>query len=271
MTQMVGCCREEETAFFRHWLAQQQRDSVNVVFRDRGGGIREEGITNDAVEALTRVVDVFSSTVGFACMALTAAAALHHVVHLIPDADFARLQSFALRAVDALPSMWRATDAMRGVLSFFTGPEEASFVYEVSVVLSSRRPPTSTRFIELLRSKWTAPAFHAMLCARGHLPIGGQLVAGAQLVTRHKAAREADVAAHGLKRCGLPSCDKREATVHHFKHCSACRQERYCFPEHAALHWKEHKPTCRATVAREAAAKEALAREGEIAFNLMLD
>ena len=32
----------------------------------------------------------------------------------------------------------------------------------------------------------------------------------------------ADVAEHGLKRCALPSCDKREASVQQYKFCSAC-------------------------------------------------
>ena len=72
------------------------------------------------------------------------------------------------------------------------------------------------------------------------------------------AARRADIAVHGLETCALPSCDKQETTVQQYKFCSACRSVWYCSAEHGALHWKEHKPACRATVA----AKEADAVNG---------
>ena len=66
---------------------------------------------------------------------------------------------------------------------------------------------------------------------------------------RTEAALHADIAAHGLRTCSLPSCDKQEATVKQYKFCSVCGSVWYCSAEHGALHWKEHKPTCRATVA----------------------
>ena len=71
---------------------------------------------------------------------------------------------------------------------------------------------------------------------------------------KNKARRDADVAAHGLHPCGLPSCDKREATVKQFKYCGDCEAEWYCCAEHQVLHWKEHKPVCRARTAAAALA-----------------
>ena len=69
------------------------------------------------------------------------------------------------------------------------------------------------------------------------------------------ARRDADVAAHGLHPCGLPSCDQHEVSVKQFKYCGDCEAEWYC-AEHQVLHWKEHKPICRA---RTAAAADAIA------------
>ena len=69
-----------------------------------------------------------------------------------------------------------------------------------------------------------------------------------------ETSRRADVAKHGLKECALPSCGKREASVGQHKRCSACRCAWYCSAEHGALHWKEHKPICRATTASQQAA-----------------
>ena len=71
-----------------------------------------------------------------------------------------------------------------------------------------------------------------------------------------KTRRRADVAQHGLKHCALPSCDKREASVQQYKFCSACRSVWYCSEEHGALHWAEHKPVCRATMAAQQAADD---------------
>ena len=71
---------------------------------------------------------------------------------------------------------------------------------------------------------------------------------------RRKNWRDNDVAAHGLHPCGLPFCDKREATVKQFKYCGDCEAEWYCCAEHQVLHWKEHKPICRARTAAAALA-----------------
>ena len=74
--------------------------------------------------------------------------------------------------------------------------------------------------------------------------------------------QRADEAKHGLKECALPSCGKREASVGQHKRCSACRSMWYCSAEQGALHWKEYKPTCRATTASQhAAAGDGAARK----------
>ena len=89
---------------------------------------------------------------------------------------------------------------------------------------------------------------------RSLLDASGQIE---NVVKEGEASWRADVAEHGLKHCALPSCDKREASVQQFKCCSACRSVSYCSEEHGVLHWKEHMPICRATMAAQQAAADA--------------
>ena len=113
-------------------------------------------------------------------------------------------------------------------------------------------------FIDALRERWMAPALVAMRTER-HLD---DVLPGVRdACERQDATRLADITAHGLKHCALPSCDKQEVTVQQYKFCSACRSVWYCSAEHGALHWKEHKPACRATVAAKEAAEEVVAQE----------
>ena len=103
------------------------------------------------------------------------------------------------------------------------------------------------------------PALVAMRAQRGLADVSAEIKGALE---RMAAARRDDIAAHGLKTCALPSCNNQEATVQQYKFCSACRSVWYCSAEHGALHWKEHKPTCRATVAaKEAAAGKEGARD----------
>ena len=100
----------------------------------------------------------------------------------------------------------------------------------------------------------------AMRTERGLLDVGTKVKerAGAAVVRQL-----ADAAAHGLKTCSFPPCGKNESTVLEFRSCSACRSAWYCSAEHGALHWTEHKPACRATVAaKHAAAAEDKAAAG---------
>ena len=113
------------------------------------------------------------------------------------------------------------------------------------------RRPTDT-FIDALHERWMAPALVKMRAERAFVvDPAAELDAASERVN---ADRRADIAAHGVKTCALPSCDKQEATVQQYKLCSACRSVWYCSAEHGALHWKEHKPACRATVAAKEAA-----------------
>ena len=90
-----------------------------------------------------------------------------------------------------------------------------------------------------------------MLHARG---LSNAQAANMQHTELSSVRRNVDVAAHGLHPCGLPSCDQREVTVKQFKYCGDCEKEWYCCAEHQVLHWQEHKPTCRARTAANAAA-----------------
>ena len=109
-------------------------------------------------------------------------------------------------------------------------------------------------FVHALREKWTTPSMVAMRSERGM--DNSFAAAMREGVQEFDDAQRADIEAHGLKTCSYPPCDKQEATVQQYKFCSACRSAWYCSAEHGALHWKEHKPTCRATTdaAKEAAA-----------------
>ena len=98
--------------------------------------------------------------------------------------------------------------------------------------------------------------------ARGFLETTELDKAVEKFIEDKKTSRRADIAKHGLKECALPSCGKLEASVGQHKRCSACRSAWYGSAEHGALHWKEHKPICRATTAsQQAAAGEGAARD----------
>ena len=104
---------------------------------------------------------------------------------------------------------------------------------------------------DALRDRWTAPAMLAMRTERGLFDVASKVKIS---VGAADARRHADAAAHGLKTCFYPPCGKVESTVLEFRSCSACHSAWYCSAEHGALHWKEHKPACRATVDAKQAA-----------------
>ena len=109
--------------------------------------------------------------------------------------------------------------------------------------------PQRSEFFTALRARWTAVPFQAKLRARG---FSNAKAAINQNTERFIARRVADVAAHGLHPCGLPSCDQREVTIKQFKFCGDCEAEWYCCVEHQVLHLQEHKPICRARTAAAA-------------------
>ena len=129
--------------------------------------------------------------------------------------------------------------------------EEMGFAYTIHQALSRTSPTFDTTFVASLRTKWTAAAMVQMRRERDFLDASKKIEKASE---DGEASWRADVAEHGLKRCSLPSCDKREASVQQYKFCSACRSVWYCSAEHGALHWAEHKPACRATTAVQQAA-----------------
>ena len=129
--------------------------------------------------------------------------------------------------------------------------EERRCVFAIQKFLAL---PLRSAFLTDLRARWTAAPFQAMLLARGLSNATAEMNTG---TAKFDARRTADVAAHGLHPCGLPSCDEREATVKQFKYCGDCDAEWYCCAEHQVLHWKEHKPTCRARTTAAAAGASA--------------
>jgi hypothetical protein len=72
--------------------------------------------------------------------------------------------------------------------------------------------------------------------------------------------RAADMAKHGVQRCGLASCGAAETHPREFKRCSACNHASaaYCCKEHQATHWVEgHKKACKALRPQAAPARDA--------------
>lgn len=254
---LPGRCSEDEEAFYRRHIL------VACRIRDR------------AVDAST--LDLYSKLVGYtaaldaakqACMFLPTLRKLRAAIPLaVPQvrAEFQELltrvvlthevlalqglfpereqatQAFVLRVVDL---MLPATAAV----NLSAVGEEKGFT---SILLNLFARPPFDDFVTALLSKWTQPAMVAMRRAREMEDV---LAESVEVLEGEQSRRRDDVAEHGLKICSLPSCDKEEATVQQFKFCSACRSVWYCSAEHAALHWKEHKPVCRATTAAKQAA-----------------
>ena len=153
-------------------------------------------------------------------------------------------QAFVLRVVDSMqPAARSLTDCRLA--------EEISLTFHLQQALTGHFPELNAAFVASLHMKWTAASMVQMRRARDLLD-ASDTIKGA--LERDKACWRADVAKHGLKECALPSCGKREVSVGQHKRCSACLSMWYCSAEHGALHWKEHKPVCRATTASQHAA-----------------
>ena len=122
--------------------------------------------------------------------------------------------------------------------------EENRWVRFVEELLAT---PHRSDFVTVLR----AAPFQAMLRARG---LSNSSDDEKKHIKAYVTRNLADITAHGLHPCGLPSCDQREVSVKQFKYCGDCDEEWYCCAEHQVLHWKEHKPICRARAAAAALA-----------------
>ena len=143
-------------------------------------------------------------------------------------------------------------------------PEDVNWVSTVMECLdTSNREPVPLYaasfaeflvFAEQLRAKWNTSIHRYMLRARA---LDDAVTETHAKEERLNGRREEDVRENGLHPCGLPSCDKREATVDKFKYCGACFSAWYCCAEHQVLHWQTHKLTCRAPVATPEATNDA--------------
>ena len=216
---------EEEVAFYRRWLVAAQRATDKPPFQ------------NEDLVAL-------SPAVGYVLGILAATDAFYELFNPVPLAanERQRIEAFVLSTVESMLDI--ARDFPR-----FSFPEEKRCVTAIQQVLVdfSQR----SKFLTTLRTRWTTAPFQAMLRARGLSNATAEANANNE---QYKARRAADIAKHGLHPCGLPSCDKREATVKQFKYSGDCEEEWYCCAEHQVLHWQEHKPICRARTAAAAAA-----------------
>ena len=132
--------------------------------------------------------------------------------------------------------------------------EEVILASRIELLLSRAFYKFDATFVASLRTKWTAAAMVQMRRERCLLDVSEETQKN---IEESKTRWRVDVAQHGLKHCALPSCDKREVCVRQFGSCSRCRSEWYCSAEHGALHWKEHKPICRAATAAQQAADDA--------------
>ena len=164
---------------------------------------------------------------------------------LFPEAQ--DLQAFVLRVLDCvLPASRSLKDVTLG--------EEILFAARIDAFEVRYYPAMDPAFLAALRSKWKTAAMVAMRKARG---LDSAEEHRMRMANMADADRRADIAEFGLMECALPSCGKREASVQQYKCCSACRSVWYYSAEHGALHWKEHKPACRATTAAQQAVDEA--------------
>ena len=189
-----------------------------------------------------RSLQLIGLSLGYAT-AVSAASLLIHLlttrVEFLPSP-----QAFVLRVVDCMLPAAESLPTIRIT-------EEQVFATIIrSAVVADAHPA----FVPALRTKWTAAAMMQMRRARGLLDT---TEAVNQSIEVDKTRWRDDVAKHGLMEYALPSCGKREASVGQHKRCSACRSSWYCSEEHGALHWKEHKPICRATTAAQQAADSA--------------
>ena len=259
-SQLEGVSQEEEAALCAEaWeLASSclplivRRMDANTILPGRGTAVelaffkRLEVIksaTHDLMPLSTRSLQLAGLFLGYAT-AVLAADLLLGLLFLRLDNE---AQAFVLRVVDCmLPATRSLPDTWLG--------EEVNFVSAIQQALSGAFPTFDATFVASLRTKWTAAAMVQMRRERGLLNITEK---ARKLIEDSKTRLRADVAQHGLKHCALPSCNKPEVSVRQFGSCSRCRSEWYCSAEHGVLHWKEHKPICRATTAAQQAAANA--------------
>ena len=228
-TLLPGRCTKEEVEYFRQYNDEDLK-------------------ANDAPALSARERAVLGFAVGSATAFEAARSVLINLYkYQLPSNEERRsAEAFVLHIVDLILPASRSLSVAPG--------EEIRF-YHLVHNLSDLPALQSDAFFATLRAKWTAPELVAMRVERGFDAawVKGHIEGNVGQIAANRAA---DIEEHGLKICAFPSCDKREATVKQFRLCSACRSASYCSEEHGALRWREHKPTCRATVAAKQAASD---------------
>ena len=193
-------------------------------------------------------------TLGYSTAARAARRVLSCIAqtHGLNAVEVLEAQAFLLRVVDSMQSAALSLADSRL-------QEEAALSFTLQQAVTLKNAGLDPAFITSLRAKWSSAAMVQMRRARGLLDTTQE---SKEVIKASASKLLADVAKHGLMECALPSCGKREASVGQHKRCSACRCAWYCSAEHGALHWREHKPICRATTASQpAAAGEGAARK----------
>ena len=221
-SQKYGACRAEEVAFYRRWLAASR-------------------CAHDASPLSFLQLEALSPAVGYVLRIHASTQAFLNLYSPVPLAanEQHRVETFVLSTLNSMLDIAR-------VFPHYSFPEEKRWVSTIEMVLAELQ---RSEFVTALRAGWTAAPFQAMLRARGLSNARDEDNTCTEVV---KARALADIAAHGLHPCGLPSCDQREVSVKQFKYCGDCEAEWYCCAEHQVLHWKEHKPICRARAATAA-------------------
>ena len=165
-------------------------------------------------------------------------------------------QAFILCVVDSmLPAARNLSYQESGVMKSIRLPEELVFACNVQQTLeqAGKFSAREAAFIASLRTKWTTVSMVQMCRDRDCWIL--------QENARKwpKAIKPGGMQTLRSMVSWSAPCRRVISAKHPWgsKRCSACRSAWYCSEEHGALHWKEHKPICRATaVARHAAAGE---------------
>ena len=171
--------------------------------------IATQNATCDRPPLSTRGLQLLGLSLGYAA-AVLAAVLLLKVLSVCHNNE---AEAFVLRVVDC---MLPAARSLGDIILV----EEMNFASTIQQILSGAFPQYDVEFVASLRTEWTASAMVQMRRERGFMDASEKFKRN---IEADNTRWRADVTEHGLKRCALPSCDKREASVRQFTFCSACR------------------------------------------------